>query len=101
VKRALALCLCLALPAMAQDVAAPDAPLKAVVLEPGQAAPSKGLFLSEPLALSQAKRVASCEAERDSLKANMGVPLWLTVTVAVLAAGAGAAVTYAAVKTTK
>ena len=46
---------------------ADDAP-KVVVLAPGEAAPSQGLFLPEPVAIEQAKRIKACEAERDALK---------------------------------
>ena len=99
--KALALVLCLALPVWAQEApqTASDAPVVPVlVLEAGQAAPGRGLFLSEPQAIAQAKRVSACEAERDSLKANLGVPVWVVVAVGVIAAGGAAAVTYAAVK---
>lgn len=91
-KQSLVLVLCLALPALAQEAPAGglDAPLAPVlVLKGGEVAPGPGLFLSEPQAVAQAKRVAACEAERDSLKGNLGVPVWVPVVVGVLALGAG------------
>jgi len=48
---------------------AQDVP-KVVVLAPGEAAPSQGLFLPEPVAVEQAKRVKACEAERAVLVEN-------------------------------
>jgi hypothetical protein len=78
---------------------AQDAP-KIVVLAKGEAAPEQGLFLPEPVAIEQAKRVKHCEAEREKLKENpkaADVVLWAFAGLAVGAA-VGAATVYAVKK---
>ena len=78
---------------------AQDAP-KIVVLAKGEAAPEQGLFLPEPVAIEQAKRVKRCEAEREKLRENpkaTDVVLWAFAGLAVGAA-IGAVTVYAVKK---
>lgn len=84
---AASLALALALPCYAAD----DAP---VVLQAGAVAPVAGLLLPDAIAVTQAKRVKACEAERDSLKADAGVPVAVVVLSVVLGVVAGGAVGY-------
>lgn len=84
----LALALLVALPVRAAD----DAP---VILQAGTPAPVDGVLLPNAQAVAQAKRITSCEAERDALKAAPP-PLHPAVVVALVVAGvvAGGAAGY-------
>ena len=70
------------------DPAPSDAPV--IILKAGEVAPSDGLLLSPANAVTQAKRVTACEAERDVLKTQVTpLPVWAAVTIGILALGAG------------
>lgn len=78
--KALALALCLAVPALADPLPA-DAPLAAAPV-----------CYSEADSLLLAKHTARLEAENASLRDSAGIPLWIPVVVGVLALGAGVGV---------
>lgn len=94
-RTALALVLCCSL-ASAQPADAPVVELP-VIVAAGDTVPHDGLLLSAAGAVAQAKRVAACEAERDSLRASqVSWPLVIAAVVGALlvggAVGAGVAV---------
>lgn len=76
---------------------AQDVP-KVVVLAPGEAAPSQGLFLPEAVAIEQAKRVKACEAERDALKQPPVALIIVSIVGGLLVGGAVGAGVAVAVK---
>lgn len=94
-RRALALCLVLALPCYAQQADAPVA-APAVVLSAGDVAPMHGLLLSDAAAIDAAKRLAAAEARAASLEASVKAspPWWIPALVGVLALGAGVGLGY-------
>ncbi len=57
----------LILAALLAQAAVPDVPA-VVVVKAGQIVPADGLWVSDAKAVEQAKRVVSCETERDELK---------------------------------
>jgi len=87
--RALAasLCVLLAAPALAEG----DAP---IIVKAGEQVPVSGLLLPDAVAVQQAKRVTACEAERDSLKRDAGIPVAVVVLAVALGVVVGGAAGY-------
>ena len=99
-RTAIALLLALSLTASSAGAQPADAPVVApVIVASGDTVPFDGLLLSTEVALQQAKRVAACDTERDSLRASqVSWPLVIAAVVGALAVGAavGAGVAVAA-----
>jgi hypothetical protein len=91
---AASLALVMALPAHAAD----DAP---IIVRAGEQAPMSGILLPDVVAVEQAKRIRGCEAERDSLKAAVSVPVGLVVLGVVLGIAVGGAAGYAVASATR
>lgn len=87
----LAIVLALLVPRGAAAQAAEDAPVRAVYA--GDTIRAPGIYMSEAHAIGQAKRVAACEAERDSFRAAPpAAPWWVPVLVGAVALAAGVGV---------
>lgn len=93
-----ALAASLALLLVAPAYAADDAP---IIIRAGEQAPTSGILLPDAVAVEQAKRIRACEAERDALKAAVGVPVGLVVVAVVLGLAAGGAAGYAVATATR
>lgn len=63
--------------------------------DPPKDAPIQGVpsdqfvLLTQESAIAVAKRVVSCEAERDRLRETAQIPVWIPIVVGVVALGAG------------
>lgn len=84
---AASLCVFLAAPCLAAE----DAP---IIVKQGEQVPVSGLLLPDAVAVQQAKRVTACEAERDSLKKDAGIPVAVVVLAVALGVVVGGAAGY-------